>query len=102
MSKNTEIDDPRRAYANSMGPLYDLLDEKLLQIRSTRGFIDVPRIAKELETSTQYMYICFKQRKVLPAWVAPLIKLSKNRITLLELLPFVIPDIEAEIKKLKR
>lgn len=100
MSKeNTEQSHPVLAYVKSQGPLYALLDAKLLRMRTKEGYLDQKALAALVGTTRQYVYKRFRQNVVPPKWVIPLITASKGRLTLKELLPFVIPGVEPYLNK---
>lgn len=74
----------------SLGELYDVLDRAFPAYRTRRGFLNVNELSLALGTTSQNMYKWFKKEKVPAKYVKPLLTLSKERMTLDKLLPFVI------------
>lgn len=100
--KTSEPSHPFLDYVKSQGPLYELLDSKLLRLRTKQGFLDTNELAGIVGTTRQYVYKRFAQCVVPPKWVVPLIEASRGRLTLEEILPFVIPGVEPYMNRDKK
>lgn len=78
----------------SFGPLWDLLFAKFPDHRTSQGILDVPRLAKELGRSPEYVYRMLRPSQMTPEQGLAFVKLSDGRITPKDLSPFVVLNTE--------
>ena len=85
----------------SFGPLWDLLFVKFPDHRTSQGILDVPRLAKELGRSPEYVYRMLRPSSMTPEQGLAFTKLSEGRLKPQDLTPFVVlnNDDNAELRE---
>lgn len=89
MKKTKNKETVERSRPGSLGRLYDLLDESFPGHRTRLGFLSVNQLAKDLGVTPQALYKSFGAETIHARYVRPLMNLSKGRLTLEKIAPFV-------------
>lgn len=78
-----------RSRPGSLGELYDLLDTAFPTYRTRLGFLNVKSLGEDIEISSQAIYRWFAEDRVPARNVQKLIKLSRGRLNIEMLEPFL-------------